>query len=46
MPVKALLNAVHDVVKWTLHVICVPAVAILKALASGIDHLIIEIEKL
>lgn len=46
MPVKVLLNAIHDVVKWVLHVVCTPIVAMLKAVEAGLTHLREELEKL
>ncbi len=42
---KALLTALHDVGQWLLHVILIPVLAALKALDTGIQHLIMELSK-
>jgi len=43
---KQLLTALHDVGQWLLHVILILPIAALKALDSGIQHLLSQLEKL
>lgn len=45
MPFKTLLNAIHDTVQWTLHVVLIPVLAVLKAIQSAVSHLIEELSK-
>lgn len=42
---KELLSAIHDVGIWILHVILILPLAGLKALDTGIQHLITELNK-
>jgi len=42
---KNLLIAIHDVGQWLLHVILIPVLIGLKALDTGIQHLINELSK-
>lgn len=46
MPIKDLLNAFHDTVKFIGHVILIPFIAVLKAIDSGCQHLITELSKI
>lgn len=45
MPVKELLNAIHDTVRFVGHVLLIPVIAILKAVDGGAQHLINELSK-
>lgn len=42
---KNLLNAMHDAIKWCLHVVLVPFMAVLKAVITGLQHLYDELAK-
>lgn len=42
---KGLFNSIHAGLKWLLHVILIPVIALLKALTAGIAHLLIDLEK-
>jgi hypothetical protein len=45
MAIKELLNAIHDVFRWLLHIILIPLVALLKGITSVSSHLTTELEK-
>ena len=42
---KALLNAIHDLLKKLLHIILIPVIAVLKGIDSLCQHLITELTK-
>ena len=43
---KALLDAIHDAVRWVLHIVFVPIVAGLKGLIAGLTYIHDEAAKL
>lgn len=45
MPIKSLLDAIHDSVRWVLHIVLIPLIAVLKAVDTGVQHLITELSK-
>lgn len=42
---KALLNAIHDVLHNVAHILLIVPIAVLKAVVAGLGHVLAEIEK-
>jgi len=45
MVLKELLNAIHDTLKWVLHVVLIPVIAALKGITTVTTHVTTELEK-
>lgn len=45
MPLKTFLTSALDALQWILHVVLIPVIAVLKAIDTGIQHLITELGK-
>lgn len=46
MPVKELLNSIHDTVRWLGHVALIPVIAALNAVIAGATHVRDELGKI
>ena len=43
---KGFLNAIHVAVRWVLHIMLIPVVALCKALSALFNHLDVELSKI